>query len=157
MQLKPLYRLRLTFGERWSVSVVGDSGKEDQVLHMAEGRAEGTLAGRFKGVDYPRRRTDGTVVTDIRGVLETPEGASILLECRGFGRRHTPEYDKLSGGPRQWVVSVTHLSDAPKYLWLNDSVCVGSGHSPRRSGSGPAKAPEFVLDVAELIWEPLPE
>ena len=157
MQLKPLYRLHLTFGERWSVSVVGDAGREDQVFHMAQGHAEGTLAGNFRAVDYPRGRTDGTVVTDLRGVLETPEGASILVECHGFGRRHTPDYDQLSGGPRQWVVSVTHLSEAPEYLWLNDSVCVGSGHSPRRSGSGLAKGSEFVLDVAELLWEPLPE
>lgn len=74
MRLKPLYRLRLTFSERWSVSVLGDAGKEDQVLTTAEGTAEGELSGRFRATDYPRRRTDGAVLTDLRGVLETADG-----------------------------------------------------------------------------------
>ena len=155
MRLKPLYRLRLTFPERWSVSVPGDAGKEDQVLTTAEGTAEGELSGRFRATDYPRRRTDGTVLTDLRGVLETADGASVLVECRGFGRRHTPDYDRLSGGPRQWLLSVTHLSDASRYQWLNDTLCVGVGRSP--SKSSPGASHEFLLDVAELIWEPAPD
>ncbi len=155
MRLKPLYRLRLTFPERWSVSVVGDAGREDQVLTVAEGSAEGDFAGRFRATDYPRRRTDGTVLTDLRGVLDTADGASVLIECHGFGRRHTPDYDRLSGGPRQWLLSVTHLSDASKYRHLNDTICVGVGHSPARSS--PEESHMFVLDVAELVWEPLPD
>ncbi len=157
MRLKPLYRLRMTFAARWSVGVVGDAGREDQVLTLADGRAEGDLKGRFRATDYPRRRTDGTVLTDLRGVLETDDGAAVLVECHGFGRRHTPEYDRLSGGPRQWLLSVTHLSDSPKYQWLNDTVCLGAGNSPRRSAASTGEAPGFVLDVAELVWEPIPE
>ncbi len=157
MRLRPLYRLRLTFRERWSVSVAGEAGREDQVLTWGEGSAEGEVAGRFRATDYPRRRTDGTVLTDLRGVIETSDGTPILVECHGFGRRHTAEYDRLSGGPRQWVVSVTHLSDSSKYRWLNDTLCVGTGHSPQRTGPNPRESPEFVLDVAELVWDPLQE
>ncbi len=86
MRLKPLYRLRMTFADRWSVGVVGEAGREDQVLTLAEGRAEGDLKGRFRATDYPRRRTDGTVLTNLHGVLETDDGAAVLVECHGFGR-----------------------------------------------------------------------
>ncbi len=142
MRLRPLYRLRLTFRERWSANVAGEEGQEDQVLTLAEGSTEGDVGGRFRATDYPRRRTDGT---------------PILLECRGFGRRHTSKHDRLSGGPGQWVVGVTHLSDSSNYRWLNDAVWVGTGHSPQRTGPNQRESPEFVLDVAELVWEPLPE
>ena len=155
MRLEPLYRLRIKFSERTSVIISGESGKEDQVLHFAEGTVEGGISGRFRGMDYPRRRTDGTVVTDLRAVIETSDAASILFDCHGYGRVHSAERDHLSGGPRQWVVAVTHLSDHEQYRRLNDTICVGTGHSPRGPRTASGQPLEFVLDVAEIIWEPI--
>lgn len=52
------------------------------------------------------------------------------------------------------VGSVLHLSDHDPYRRLNDVVCVWVGEvrsalNPELSGS------ELVLDIAELVWEPL--
>lgn len=83
----------------------------------------------------------------MRGVIETDDDATVLFDCRGYGRAY-PE------GKRQIVGSVLHLSDHPRYRRLNDAVCVCIGEV-RSSTDGRGSGPELVLDVAELIWEPI--
>ena len=61
-------------------------------------------------------------------------------------------------GPPAWtaaiVRSVFHLSDSARYLRLNDVVCVCVGEV--RASSDPDQLePDLVIDVAELIWEPV--
>lgn len=52
------------------------------------------------------------------------------------------------------VGAVLHLSDAEQYRRLNDAVCVGVGEV--RSPAYPDQLePHLVLDVAELIREPI--
>ena len=46
----------------------------------------------------------------------------------------------------------THVSSYERYKWLNDGVCALAGEV--REGS---ERTDIVLDVAELVWEPLPE
>jgi uncharacterized protein DUF3237 len=127
MRLEPLYRLRFDYPASWGVDLRGENGTEEQHLLFAEGKTEGRITGRFRGANYARRRTDRTFLTDFRAVMETDDPATILMECHGFGRPRTPEYDRTSPGGRQWVATVTHLSDHEKYRWLNDAVCVGTG------------------------------
>ncbi|HEV2317088.1 MAG TPA: DUF3237 family protein [Thermoplasmata archaeon] len=157
MRLAPLYRLRFDYPESWSVDLHGDQGTEEQLFLYAKGTAEGRLSGKFQGTNYPRRRTDRTAVTDFRAVIETSDEAVVLLECRGYGRAHTPEYDRASPGGRQWVATVTHLSSDERYRWLNDTVCVGTGQVRPKRVQDPRNPSDLVLDVAELIWEPIAE
>jgi len=145
MQTKSLYRIRFRYPEEWSVNLAGVDGVESQHLFIAEGRCEGRIAGRFRGVNHPRRRTDHTYVPDFQGVIETDDGATILVDTHGYGRAYPL-------GRRQIVVSSTHLSEHDSYRWLNDVICVGTGEV--RSGEQDV---ELVIDVAELIWEPIPE
>ncbi|HZY70154.1 MAG TPA: DUF3237 family protein [Thermoplasmata archaeon] len=163
MQLRPLYRARLEYPQQWGVTLEGERGQEDQMFLLAEGTVEGRLAGRLKGANYPRRRPDQTAVTDFRGVLETEDGAVVLFEYGGYGRAHTPEHDRVAGSHRrQWVATATHHSEDPRYRWLNDVVCVGTGEvgprpgGPVKSGGGLSEGPSSALrlDVAELVWEP---
>lgn len=163
MQLKPLYRVRFEYPQQWDAELKGENGTEEQMFLVAEGTVEGTIRGRFHGVNFPRRRTDKTAVTDFRGVIESDDGAVILFEYHGFGRAHTPEHDRVAGRERrQWVAAATHLSDHERYRWLNDVVCVGTGDVHARPGGNVASGgglstgttAELVLDVAELIWEP---
>ena len=156
MRLEPLYRLRFDYPESWSVELKGEGGTEEQHLLYATGEARGRVSGVFRGANYARRRTDRTFLTDFRGVITSPDGATVLIDCRGFGRRRTPEYDQASPGGRQWVATVTHLSDHDRLRWLNDVVCVGTGQVRPKAAPDPPNPTDLVLDVAELVWEPIP-
>ena len=95
--------------------------------------------GRLRGANYPRGRVDDALVADFRGALELDDGATVLFTWQGYAR-------VSAGGMRQVVGSVTHVSDDERYRWLNDVVCALTGEVRER---------EVVLDVAELVWEPL--
>ena len=142
MRLEPLYRARFSTPESWSVEL----GCEGQSFLIAEGRCQGRVTGRYRGANYPRRRDDGTLMPDFRGALETNDGATILFAWHGYG---------LTGGDgsRRLLGSMTHLSDDERYRWLNDVLCAVAGEvQPAVSGGV-----DVVVDVLELVWEPLAE
>ncbi|MDW4574528.1 hypothetical protein R8Z57_17265 [Microbacterium sp. M3] len=142
MRLEHLYRLRFSYPDGWAVEL---EGGWQQHLYFADGVCEGALTGRFRAANFPLRRTaEGPFLPDLRGVVETDDGATVLVECRGYGRAQP-------AGARQVVGSVLHVSDHPSYRRLNDAVCVCVGEVRARDGDGP----ELVLDVAEVIWEPI--
>jgi hypothetical protein len=147
MRLEPLYRVRFGYPEAWSVQL---EGEWEQHFFLAEGRCEGGITGRFRGANFPQRRTTaGPFVPDFRAVIETEDAATILCEWHGYGRAHPV-------GRRQIVGSVVHLSDSDQYRRLNDVVCVCVGEVRRRPPPDDDTA-DLVLDVAELIWEPIAE
>jgi hypothetical protein len=147
MRLEPLYRIRFSYSEGWSVDL---EGGWEQHLYLAEGRCEGLLSGRFTGFNYPVRRTEeGPFVPDFRAAISTDEGDTVMVELRGYGRAHPV-------GRRQIVGTVFHVSDSDRYKRLNDAVCVCVGEVRAAQSAGQA-GPELVIDVAELIWEPIAE
>ena len=86
MRLEPLYRIRFTYPHAWGVEL---EGGWQQHLFLAEGRCEGGVSGRFRGANAPRRRTvDGPFCPDIRAVIETDDGATIMFESQGYGRAY---------------------------------------------------------------------
>lgn len=145
MRTQHLYRIRFHYPEGWMVEL---EGGWQQHFYLAEGSCEGEISGRFRAANFPLRRTsDGPFLPDMRGVIETDDDATVMFECRGYGRAHP-------AGRRQVVASVLHVSDHPRYRRLNDVVCVCVGEV--RASSDPGHpSPELVLDVAELIWEPI--
>jgi hypothetical protein len=147
VRLEPLYRIRFTYPESWSVGV---EGGWEQHLYLAEGRCEGGISGRFRGANFPLRQgADGPFRPDFRAAIETDDGATVLLEWRGYGRTHPP-------GRREVVGAVFHSSDDERYRRLNDAVCVCVGEV--RAAADPAQPePDLVIDVAELVWEPIAE
>jgi len=138
MRLEPFYRVRFTTPERWTVELSGESGSEAQSFLVAEGRCEGGISGWFRAANFPRTRVDGTLLPDFRGAVETDDGAALLFTLRGYFRPAT-------GG---LVASMTHVTDDERYARLNDVVCAVVGE---------VRPDEAVLDVAELVWEPLLE
>ena len=54
VRLEPLYRIRFTYPESWMVTL---EGGWEQHLFLAEGRCEGSITGRFRGANFPQRRT----------------------------------------------------------------------------------------------------
>ena len=140
--LEPLYRAVFTTPESWSVEL----GAEGQSFLIAEGRTEGRPSARLRAANFPRRRADGVLTPDFRGVLETDDGATIVFSWHGFARLD-PE-----SGVRRLVGAITHLSDDSRYDWLNDSVCTVTGEVRERSAGGGF---DVVLDVERLVWTPL--
>ena len=145
MKLEPLYRIRFTYPESWVVDL---EGGWKQHLFLAEGRCEGAINGRFRGANFPRRQgATGPFRPDFRAAIETDDSATIMVEWHGYGRAYPP-------GRRQIVGAAFHLSDAEPYRRLNDVVCVCVGEV--RAPADPDQLePDLVVDVAELIWEPI--
>ena len=141
---EPLYRVTFTTPESWSVEVQGDAGTEGRSFLIAEGRAEGRLSARYRGANFPRRRVDGTLTPDFRGVLETDDGATVLFAWLGLARLG-------DGGMRRLVGSITHVTDVERYRWLNDRVCAVAGEVRPMEGGGF----DVVLEISERLWEPL--
>jgi hypothetical protein len=145
MRLEHLYRIRFIYPQGWEVEL---EGGWQQHFYLADGSCEGGINGRFRGANFPLRRTaEGPFCPDIRGAIETDDGATVLFDCHGYGRAYP-------AGKRQIVGSVVHVSDDPRYRRLNDVVCVCVGEV-RHSTESPDLSPRIVLDVAELIWEPI--
>jgi hypothetical protein len=148
MRLEPLYRIRFTYPEEWVVDL---EGGWEQHFFIAEGRCEGSISGRFRGANYPQRRTPaGPFQPDFRAVIETDDGATIMFEWHGYGRAYPV-------GRRQIVGSIFHLSDSEPYSRLNDVVCVSVGEVRAAADHDSEDATTLVVDVAELVWEPISE
>ena len=139
MPPKLLYGVTFTTPESWSVEIAGPHGTEAQSFLIAEGRSNGRLSARYRGANFPRRRVDGTLLPDFRGVLETDDGATILFSWQGYARVE-------SNGTRALVGSIVHLTDDERYRWLNDMVCALAGEV-RPQGDG--KGFEVVLEISD--------
>ena len=130
MRLDPFYRVTFTTPESWSVTREGPDGTEGQSFLIAEGRAEGGLSARYRAANFPRRRVDGALEPAFRGVLETDDGATILIRWDGLARL-TPS------GMRELLGTMFHVTDDERYRWLNDRVCAVEGEvRPRSDGAG---------------------
>lgn len=144
MRLAPLYRCTFAPTERWSVELRGEAGVEEQGFLLVDGRASGRLSGRLLASNFPRGRTDGTQTPDFRGALQTDDGATVLFSWHGYGLA-------AGLGPRRLVGAMTHVTDDERYRWLNGVVCAVAGEIRSRAAGGF----DVVLEVAELIWEPV--
>jgi hypothetical protein len=95
----------------------------DEGVGYGEGRgtANGRIAGNVVWSNYPRRRSDGRMLPNARGLITTDDGASILFELRGrtIFEGDTPGRQNLVG----WFEA-----DDERYRWLNDIVCIAEGH-----------------------------
>ena len=153
MNLRPLYTVRFIYPDGWDVELTGPAGTEEHHYYFAEGRCEGTIAGRFRAGNHPRRRTDQTFAMNMQGFIETDDGALIMVDYQGYGRTYPP-------GRRQVVGAAWHIASHEKYRFLNDSICVISGEV-RRLKPPPApleqKDIQLVFAVAELVWEAPPD
>jgi hypothetical protein len=148
MRLEALYRARFSTPQSWSTELTGPGGTEGQNFLLAEGRCDGRIAASWRGANYPRRRTDGVLTPDFRGVLQTDDGATILFAWHGYGRAAD------DSGASQLVGSMTHITDDVRYRWLNATFCAVVGEVRRRQGQ---EGVDAVVDVSELVWEPIPD
>ena len=83
MRLDWLRDMDLAF--RGGFTLVRPYGGEEGAGY-GEGRRAGDrprLAGSIRWVNHPRRRSDGTMLPDVHGVITTDEGGSVLFAFAG--------------------------------------------------------------------------
>jgi hypothetical protein len=133
MRLEPLYRVEFSYPEHYSIEAAEVRG-----VYFAEGRCEGTIAGRFRGMNHPRLRPeDDTYLPNFQGVIETDDGARIAFDYRGYGRAR--DYG------REVVGTALHATGEERYAHLNDTVCAIAGEARDRT---------IRLEIAEIVFEP---
>lgn len=88
-----------------------------------EGRSTGRIIGRLWGIDYFYLRPDGRNELNIRGVIETDDGARISLEADGVA---TPRAD---GTGLDLFENVRLTTASPEYAWVNTRQIWASGSS----------------------------
>jgi Protein of unknown function (DUF3237) len=100
------------------------------------------------GHDWAMIRADGALVLDVRLVLETDDGAHILMTYRGI-RTGTPEVlTRIASGeyvdPADYYFRIVPFFEtgSETYAWLNSIVCVGFGD---RVKAGPRYTVHEVL------------
>lgn len=136
--LAPLYRLQFFYSRAWSVHLGGKHGGAGASYAVAYGSCHGHIEGEFVGENRPEHGEDGSTIPDFTGIISTTDGATIAFETQAF--RHTYLVDR-----RRMLVSISHVTDDPRYARLNDLPCVGVGEVTVRSGG----RVEVILDVAE--------
>jgi hypothetical protein len=112
MRLEPLYRVRFTYPESWSV---GLDGGWQQMFFLAKGRCEGSVTGRFRGANFPRKEgADGPFRPDFRAVIEADDGAVIMVEWHGTG---SPSASAVGGvrSPRSAESAPRRRTSWPRY------------------------------------------
>ena len=131
MRLEPLYRVEFSYPEAYAIG-----GPDVGSIFLAEGRCDGAVTGRFRGLNHPRLRPDDVYLPNFQGVIETDDGAKIAFDYRGFGRPR--DYG------REVVGTALHSTGDDRYAHLNDAVAVLTGEARDR---------RIRLEVAELLWE----
>jgi hypothetical protein len=81
VRLEPLYRVEFSYPEHYNIE-----GPDVGGVFLAEGRCEGFLSGRFRGLNHPRLRPDDVYLPNFQGVIESDDGARIAFDYRGYGR-----------------------------------------------------------------------
>jgi len=133
VRLEPLYTVRFAYPEHYLAR-----GPDTLGLFFAEGRVDGQVKGRFRGLNNARLRSDDVYVPDFHGVIETDDGALLAFHLRGLARKS--EYGREVTG------MIVHTTGSDRYAHLNDALCVLAGEARRN---------DIRLEVAEVKWEPV--
>lgn len=83
----------------------------------------GRLNGTVQWSNQPRRRGDGAMLPNARGVITTGEGAEVLFDLTG--RTVWVERGNETVG-RQLLMALFEAADE-RYAWLNNTVCIAEG------------------------------
>jgi hypothetical protein len=133
VKLEPLYTVHFSYPEHYL-----SRGPDTLGLFFAEGRVQGRVNGRFRGLNHARLRSDDVYVPDFHGVIETEDGALLAFHLRGLARK--------SDYGREVTGTIVHTTGSDRYAHLNDAVCVLAGEARRN---------DIRIEVAEVRWEPV--
>lgn len=134
--LQPLFSIKVAVNGAQLVGAV-PHGFTRRVMTVSGGHFEGEqLSGRVLpgGADVVVERPDGGLHLDVRLVLETAQGELVYMTYQGRRNGPTPEImrkivnrEPIPPGADYFRVLVQFETAAPRLLWLNDKVAVGTG------------------------------
>jgi Protein of unknown function (DUF3237) len=81
------------------------------------------LSGTLHWSNQPRRRGDGTMLPNARGVIATEDGAEVFVDLTGR-TVWVEQGDERVG--RQLLMTLFESADE-RYTWLNNMVCMAEG------------------------------
>lgn len=151
IQLKPLFRIKAEVTAPAQLVGAVPQGYTRRMMCVSGGRFAGErLSGTVLpgGADLVLERPDGGLHLDVRLVLCTDEDELIYMSYSGRRNGATPEVmrrivnrEPIPPGQDYFRVAVQFETAAPRLLWLNDRIAVGTG---TRESDGP------VYDVWEV-------
>ena len=121
MRLEPHCRLSMRYVDSAWARPYG--GEEGAGFGTGDGSVSGdVLRGTLRWANYPRRREDGVWTPNVRGVIDTDDGAAVLLSMHG----QSVEQQLEEGARRAILVRLELTSDAEHYRWLNTTFVVAA-------------------------------
>ena len=136
LPVRHLYKITLETGGAPIMLPTGPQGTR-MVVGVKGGRFEGEkLKGNVvaPGGDWVTQRTDGSIKLDVRVVLQTDDGASILVTYNGIGV-------VVDGQLKARCAPLFETGDE-RYAWLNNIQAVGIGG---------LDGTDVVYDIYELL------
>jgi hypothetical protein len=125
MRLEPLCTLTMRYTSGSWLQPYGadvESAHEGAGFGLGDGDASGGIEASAQWANYPRRREDGVWTPNLRGVLTTQTGQSLLLSIHGQSVAEQPP-----GNRRAVTARVELTSEDSEYRWLNTCFLVGEG------------------------------
>ncbi|MBA2559610.1 MAG: DUF3237 family protein [Propionibacteriales bacterium] len=100
---------------------------------IGDGTATGDrLSGDVRWSNQPRRRGDGVMLPNARGVITTGEDAEVFFDLTG----RTVFVEKDGGTVGRQLLMTLFESEDERYAWLNNKVCMTEGAiDPERATS----------------------
>jgi hypothetical protein len=130
MKLEYLCKMEFRYDEAGFTQLTPFGGTEGQGYGGGVGEAKGArLEGSLRWSNTPRRRSDGVLLPDTDGLIETVDGARIFFSLRGYSLpKDTPT-------SRFLLSSITFATDDPRYSWLNTAFGIQDGEIDLKKGS----------------------
>lgn len=130
MELEHLCDMEFRYDDAGLTQLAPFGGSEGQGYGSGIGTVKGDrLEGRLRWSNTPRRRSDGVLLPDTDGLIQTEDGARIFFSIRGYSlAKDTPT-------SRVLLSSITFATDDPRYSWLNTSFGIQDGDVDLKQGS----------------------
>jgi len=145
---EPILRIRADLGEIVDAGTTPYGGR--RVIEILGGRVEGRIAGKILpgGADWQIIRSDGVADIQARYVIETDEGARVLVTSNGL--RHGPAEvlaaiargEKVDPALYYFRTIIRFEASDPALDWLNRTIGIARGARERLA---------VTLDVFELL------
>ena len=125
MRLQAMCEMRMGYRNDEFHLIKPYGGEEGSGYGEGEGTVTGErLTGKVRWANHPRRRSDGRMLPNAGGLVETDDGAEITFLMQGRTVFHNEPDGTRVGGQLLWIL---FEAAEERYRWINDALCVAEG------------------------------